>query len=146
MQNFDAVGLIRVPLTAVQSPSRNRLQPANVVRRTVGAVGQMGLARHLDQASAYSPIIKARIRSRTSRARAKGVESWGSRKASRGALARLSKDYYYGSGSRGGAGAQRASAQPFYSGLLLVYYASPEWPICRRLAKKAVAEVHWRRS
>ena len=96
MQNFDAVGLIRVPLTAVQSPSRNRLQPANVVRRTVGAVGQMGLARHLDQASAYSPIIKARIRSLTSRARAEGVESWGSRKASRGALARLSRDYYYG--------------------------------------------------
>ena len=86
MQNFDAVRLIRVPLTAVQSPSRNRLQPANVVRRTVGAVGQMGLARHLDQASAYSPIIKARIRSLTSRARAEGVESWGSRKASRGAL------------------------------------------------------------
>ena len=109
MQNFDAVGLIRVPLTAVQSPSRNRLQPANVVRRTVGAVGQMGLARHLDQASAYSPIIKARIRSLTSRARAEGVESWGSRTASRGALARLSKDYYYGwalGGAQGRSGHQ----------------------------------------
>ena len=109
MQNFDAVGLICVPLTAVQSPSRNRLQPANVVRRTVGAVGQMGLARHLDQASAYSPIIKARIRSLTSRARAEGVESPGSRKASRGALARLSKDYYYGwalGGAQGRSGHQ----------------------------------------
>ena len=125
MQNFDAVGLIRVPLTAVQSPSRNRLQPANVVRRTVGAVGQMGLARHLDQASAYSPIIKARIRSLTSRARAEGVESWGSRKASRGALARLSKGYYYGSGSRGRAGAQRAPVPSFHSGL---FYAAPDSP------------------
>ena len=125
MQNFDAVGLIRVPLTAVQSPSRNRLQPANVVRRTVGAVGQMGLARHLDQASAYSPIIKARIRSLTSRARAEGVESWGSRTASRGALARLSKDYYYGSGSRGRAGAQRAPVPSFHSGL---FYVPPDSP------------------
>ena len=125
MQNFDAVGLIRVPLTAVQSPSRNRLQPANVVRRTVGAVGQMGLARHLDQASAYSPIIKARIHSLTSRARAEGVESWGSRTASRGALARLSKDYYYGSGSRGGAGAQREPVPSFHSGL---FYAPPDSP------------------
>ena len=109
MQNFDAVGLIRVPLTAVQSPSRNRLQPANVVRRTVGAVGQMGLARHLDQASAYSPIIKARIRSLTSRARAEGVEIWGSRNASRGALAGLSRDYYYGwalGGAQGRSGHQ----------------------------------------
>ena len=125
MQNFDAVGLIRVPLLAVQSPSRNRLQPANVVRRTVGAVGQMGLARHLDQASAYSPIIKARIRSLTSRARAEGVESWGSRKASRGALARLSKDYYCGSGSRGRAGVQRAPVPSFDSGL---FYVPPDSP------------------
>ena len=86
----------------------------------------MGLARHLDQASAYSPIIEARIRSRTSRARAKGVErELGQPKGISRSIGKLGKDYYYGSGSRGGAGAQREPVPSFHSGL---FYAPPDSP------------------
>ena len=67
IQRFDAVRSVCVARTAVQCSSQHRLQPAEMARRTVNVVGQLGLARRADRSAAYSLAIAASICSRTSR-------------------------------------------------------------------------------
>ena len=125
---FEIRQLAQIPRIAVQCPSHNLLQPANMVAHTVKVVGEMGLKTLLDHGPASSPGMDVKFRSRISPAcrwRRELGQPEGSRE---GPFARQSKSYYYAtacSGSRGGAGAQRAPVPSFYSGL---FYAPPDSP------------------
>ena len=116
------------PRIAVQCPSHNLLQPANMVAHTVKVVGEMGLKTLLDHGPASSPGMDVKFRSRISRACRERRELGQPEGSRQGPFARRSKSHYYAtarSGSRGGAGAQRAPVPSFYSGL---FYAPPDSP------------------
>ena len=120
--------LAQIPRIAVQCPSHNLLQPANMVAHTVKVVGEMGLKTLLDHGPASSPGMDVNFRSRISRACRERRELGQPEGSRQGPFARLRKTTTYTtacSGSRGGAGAQRAPVPSFYSGL---FYAPPGSP------------------
>ena len=110
---FEIRQLAQIPRIAVQCPSHNLLQPANMVAHTVKVVGEMGLKTLLDHGPASSPGMDVKFRSRISPA-CRWRRELGQPEGSRhGPFARLRKDYYIhtlrltrAQGSRGGAGTQ----------------------------------------